>query len=288
MTLSVPLTAAAPAPSGGAQAVDRALALLAAIGRAPPQGASLSALAQATDVTKPTARRLLISLMGAHLVEQDGDTRCYHLGTGAFLLGMRAGRRHDIAEQAADCVARLARITGDSVFLLVPQGDEVVCLMREEGAYPIRTHALLAGDRNPAGVGAGGIALLAALPPAEAAETLDRVAAAAKARMGEASRHLAADVALARDRGFALNPGRVVPGSWGVAIPVLWPDRRPAAALTVAAIESRMDPARQIELSRLMRAEAALIETRLARHLTPRARADAPAPATERTAKGRP
>ena len=168
------MNAASLAPAGGAKAVDRALALLAAVGRAPPEGASLAALAQAAGVAKPTARRLLISLMGAGLVEQDAGSRCYHLGAGAFLLGLRAGRRHDMAEQAADCVARLARDSGDSAFLLVPQGDEVVCLMREEGAFPIRTHALLAGDRNPAGVGAGGIALLAALPPEEAAATLDR------------------------------------------------------------------------------------------------------------------
>lgn len=278
------LNAASLAPSGGAQAVDRALALLAAVGRAPPEGASLAALAQAAGVAKPTARRLLISLMGADLVEQDAATRCYHLGAGAFLLGLRAGRRHDMAEQAADCVARLARDSGDSAFLLVPQGDEVVCLMREEGAFPIRTHALLAGDRNPAGVGAGGIALLAALPPEEAAATLDRIAPATAARMGEAAAHLPADVAQARERGFALNPGRVVPGSWGVAVPVLWPDGRPAAALTIAAVESRMGPARQPELVRLLRAEAALIEARLARPLTPGAD---PAPQlTLRTEKG--
>lgn len=284
MGTQAPLSAASPALAGGAQAVDRALALLAAVGRAPPEGAPLSALAQAAGVAKPTARRLLISLMGAHLVEQDAGTRAYHLGAGAFLLGLRAGRRHDMAEQAADCVARLARDSGDSAFLLVPQGDEVVCLMREEGAYPIRTHALLAGDRNPAGVGAGGIALLAALPPEEAAATLERIAPATAARMGEAAAHLPVDVALARERGWALNPGRVVPGSWGVAVPVLWPDGRPAAALTVAAVEARMGPLRQAELVRMMQAEAALIGARLARPLTPGA-SPAPQP-TLRTAKG--
>ncbi|SDK93535.1 IclR family transcriptional regulator [Paracoccus chinensis] len=284
MVVQAPFPATGPALPGGAQAVDRALALLAAVGRAPPEGASLSSLAQVAGVAKPTARRLLISLMGAALVEQDAGTRLYHLGAGAFLLGLRAGRRHDMAELAADCVARLARDSGDSAFLLVPQGDEVVCLMREEGAFPIRTHALLAGDRNPAGVGAGGLALLAALSPEEAAATLDRVAPATAARMGEAAAHLPADVALAREQGFALNPGRVVPGSWGVAVPVLWPDGRPAAALTIAAIDSRMGPARQAELVRLLRAETALIEARLARPLTPGA-SPAPQP-TLRTPRG--
>ena len=111
------LTRPAPDPdqaipaAGGAQAVDRALALLAAVGRAGPEGDTLSGLAQASGVARPTARRLLISLIAAHLVEQDRGSRAYHLGPGAWLLGLRAGRRHDMAEQAADCVARLARAT---------------------------------------------------------------------------------------------------------------------------------------------------------------------------------
>ena len=75
MGAQAPLSAASPALPGGAQAVDRALARLAAVGRAPPEGASLSALSQAAGVAKPTARRLLISLMGADLVEQDARTR---------------------------------------------------------------------------------------------------------------------------------------------------------------------------------------------------------------------
>ena len=69
----------APAVQGGAQAVDRALGLLAAVGRAPAEGATLAALARAAGMSKPTARRLLISLIAAHLVEQDRESRAYHL-----------------------------------------------------------------------------------------------------------------------------------------------------------------------------------------------------------------
>lgn len=256
----------AAAQPGGAQAVDRALALLAAVGGSGPQGAALATLALATGVPKPTARRLLISLIGAHLVEQDAASR-YHLGAGAFLLGLRAGRRHDLLEQAADCVARLARASGDSAFLLVPQGDEALCLMRQEGTYPIRTHALLAGDRNPLGVGAGGLALLAALPEPEAAATLDRLGPALAARMGEAAAEVPGDVARARRLGHAVNPGRVVAGSWGIGVAVRWPDGRPAAALSIAAVDNRLGPARQEELAALLHDEAAVIARRLALHL---------------------
>lgn len=261
--------APAPAVQGGAQAVDRALGLLAAVGRAPAEGATLATLAEAAGMSKPTARRLLISLIAAHLVEQDRGSRAYHLGPGAWLLGLRAGRRHDMARLAADCVARLAAESGDSAFVVVPQGDEYLCLTRIEGAHPVRTHAMLAGDRNPLGAGAAGIALLAALPEAEAQAALRRLGPALDARMGAEAAHVAGDVARARATGHALNPGRVVAGSWGIGVPVLWPDGRPAAALSIAAVETRMGPAREEDLARLLRAEAATLADRLAHHLTP-------------------
>ena len=262
------------AAAGGAQSVDRALALLAAVGRAGVAGATLADLARASGMAKPTARRLLISLIAAHLVEQDDATRAYHVGPGAWLLGLRAGQRHDMTALAADAVTRLAQVSGDSAFLLIPQGDEVLCLLREEGSHPIRTHALLAGDRNPMGVGAGGLALLAALPRDEADATLTRLVPVLAARMGaEAAAHVPADVARARAEGYAVNPGRVIAGSWGIGAAVCWPDGRPAAALSIAAVENRLGPFRQEELSRLLLAEAARIEARLARHLTPSAAA---------------
>ena len=52
-------------------------------------------------------------------------------------------------------------------------------------------------------------------------------------------------------------------------MPVLWPDGRPAAALSIAAVETRMGPAREDDLARLLRAEAATLADRLAHHLTP-------------------
>lgn len=259
-----------PAATGGAQSVDRALALLAAVGRAGDGGAALADLARAAGMAKPTARRLLISLIAAHLVEQDDATRGYHLGAGAWLLGLRAGLRHDMTALAADAVARLATSSGDSAFLLVPQGDEVLCLIRHEGSHPIRTHALLAGDRNPLGVGAGGLALLATLPEDEAAVTLARLKPALDARMGaDAAAHIPGDVARARLAGYAINPGRVIAGSWGIGAAIRWPDGRPAAALSIAAVENRLGPFRQDDLSRLLLAETARIEARLSRHLTP-------------------
>lgn len=254
-----------PASAGsGAQSVERALALLSLVGRGGDAGRGLAGLVSETGLSRPTARRLLMALAGAGLIEQDGATRRYHLGPEAFLLGSLAASRHGMLNHAADNLRRLARATGDTAFISVPQGDHILCLHREDGDFPIRTHALQKGDRNPLGAGAGGLAVLAAMPKARADAVLARLQDALRQRMGAASDRLGADVDLARERGYAVNPGRVVAGSWGIGVAILWPDGTPAAALSLAAIEARMGSDRQPRLAALLHDEARLIEAALA------------------------
>lgn len=244
---------------GGAQAVTRALSLLSLVGRGGSAGLGLADLSTAADLTRPTVRRLLLALVAARMVEQDRVTRRYHLGPEAYLLGTFAEDRHGILGHARDAMLRLARDTGDTVLLTVPQDDHTLCLERIEGDFPVRTHALMRGDRKPAGVGAGALAILAALPQPEAQALLARVAHLT----GDLDADLKHDMALARQTGHALNPGRVVAGSWGLGVAFLWPDGRPAGALSIAAIENRMGPARQRELAAALHHEAQLIQARL-------------------------
>ncbi|MDK8871207.1 MULTISPECIES: IclR family transcriptional regulator [Paracoccus] len=250
--------------SGGAQAVARALSLLSLVGRGGGEGLALGQLAAASGLTRPTVRRLLLALAAARMVEQDRRTRRYHLGPEAYLLGTFAAERHGILHHARESMLRLARETGDALLLTVPQGDHTLCLERIEGDFPIRTHALMRGDRKPAGVGAGALAILAALPAPEADALLRQTAPQAEALAPGLAPALAEDLAHARAAGHALNPGRVVPGSWGLGVAILWPDGRPAGALSIAAIENRMGEARRAELAVLLHREAQLVATRLA------------------------
>ncbi|HCJ74596.1 MAG TPA: transcriptional regulator, partial [Agrobacterium sp.] len=71
----------------GARAVDRALALLSMVGRHAERGVSLSGIVAESGLNKPTARRLLLALIRAGLVEQDEETRRYYLGEEAYVLG---------------------------------------------------------------------------------------------------------------------------------------------------------------------------------------------------------
>lgn len=256
----LPIRPADASQSGGAQAVQRALALLSNVGRGGSAGLGLGDLAEAVGLARPTARRLLLALCQARMVEQDPATRRYHLGPEAYLLCSFASDRHGILIHAEDCLHRLADETGDTAFLTVRQDDHSICLLRVEGAFPIRTHALKTGDRKPMGVGVGALAILAALPEPEAEALLARIALL----LGDLKAPLESDAALARRQGHALNPGRIVPGSWGIGVAIRWPDGRPAGALSLAAIEDRMRPERQRELAALLHREADLVAARLA------------------------
>ncbi|MFG1299984.1 IclR family transcriptional regulator [Xanthobacter sp. V3C-3] len=254
--------------AGGTQSIERAVALLTLVGQAEPAGARLTDLVAASGLAKPTARRVLLALVRAGLLDQDDASRRYHVGPEAYVLGTRAAARFGIHALALDGLARLARATGDCAFLSVPRGAFSICLHREEGTYPIRSHVLQAGDRHPLGVGAAGLALLAALPDAEVEHALaanaETLAAHYPGYDVPALRH---QVAEARAAGYALNPGLYVPGAWGMGVAVAGPDGRAVGALSLAAIESRLTPARQHELAPLLRQEADALSAALGRRL---------------------
>ncbi|MCQ0988722.1 IclR family transcriptional regulator [Jiella marina] len=253
------------APEGsGAQSVDRALTLLSLIGRHCEKGASLAAIVEGSGLNRPTARRLVLALIRSRLVEQDPVTRRYFLGEEAYVLGVLASRRFGFLDCALESLASLSKTSGDTSFASIRRGDYSVCLHREEGAFPIRTHALDPGHRHPLGVGAGAMAMLAALDDAEIARILDtNQAILAEHYPAYTSEAFAQDIAFARSRGYALNPGRVLQNSWAIGMAVRYPDGHIAGALSVAAIDSRMGEARQAELARDLAAEVLKVETRL-------------------------
>ena len=248
----------------GTQSIARAVALLRLVAGHGSAGASLSGLVEASGLAKPTCRRILVALIEAGLAEQDPLTRRYFLGPEAYLLGTLAADRFGAHRLALEGVTRLAQETGDAAFVQVRRDWFAVCLHREDGPYPIRSHVLAAGDRHPLGAGAGGIALLAALSDTD----MERALKANARLIAERYPMLTSDVvaglvAEARQNGYGFNRGLLFPGSWGLGIAVRDAQGRPDFCLSLAAIESRMQPDRVPYLVKLLREEARLLEARL-------------------------
>lgn len=249
----------------GTQSIGRAVALLRQLAATRNRGAGLSELVEASGLAKPTCRRILLALIEAGLAEQDPITRRYFLGPEAYVLGTVAADRFGLHRLAADSVTRLARETGDAAFLQVRRDWSVVCLQREDGDFPIRSHVLAAGDRHPIGCGAGGITIAAAMPDAEIEASFEANDAILATRYRMLNRPLMRDlVAEARRLGYGLNRGLLFPGSWGMGMVVRDERGRPNACLSLAAIESRMQPDRQVQLAELLREEVRRVEARIA------------------------
>jgi DNA-binding IclR family transcriptional regulator len=252
----------------GAGVIARSAALLRALAAGEPHGASTTALAATTDLARPTVHRLLSTLRDEGLVERDPADGGWHLGPECFLLGAAAVNRHDLTPVARQSVARLARETGESAFFSARRGDETVCVLREDGSFPIRSHVLHEGIRFPLGVASAGLVLLAFLRERERSSYL--ATAHLEEQYGDAhtARALRARVAETRERGYAVNPGLIVPGSWGLGAAVFDRDGEARWALTLTGVEARIAPPRQAELGQLLLDEAHDLARRMRSHLT--------------------
>jgi DNA-binding IclR family transcriptional regulator len=211
---------------------------------------------------------LLSTLRDEGLVERDPADGGWHLGPECFLLGAAAVNRHDLTPVARQSVARLARETGESAFFSARRGDETVCVLREDGSFPIRSHVLHEGIRFPLGVASAGLVLLAFLRERERSSYL--ATAHLEEQYGDAhtARALRARVAETRERGYAVNPGLIVPGSWGLGAAVFDRDGEARWALTLTGVEARIAPPRPAELGQLLLDEAHDLARRMRSHLT--------------------
>lgn len=247
----------------GPSVVGRIGTILRALAAREPAGASTTDLAAATALPRPTAHRLLVALRGEGLVERDESSGAWHLGPECFLLGAAATSRHDITPVAREAVRRIARETGESAFFSVRRGDETVCLLREDGSFPIRSHVLHEGIRFPLGVASAGMVILAFLPEREREAYLARVDLVDRYGEQHSPDLVRQRIRTTRSLGHALNPGLLVPGSWGLGAAVFDAQGEPRWALSITGIEARLAPPRQAELGRLLLEEAHALAARV-------------------------
>ena len=258
----------------GSQSVDRALKLLSLVGRRGRSGMSLNEIVEASGFNKATTRRLLLALMRARLIEQDEAGRRYYVGQEAYVLGVFAADRFGLLQMSMESLIRISRKTSDTSFLSVRRHTHSICLHREEGTFPIRSHVLQKGFEHPLGIGAGSLAMLAALDDEEIEAVMGHNAAEITQDYPNLpTNYIPEGVAAARIKGYAVNPGMIYPNSWAIGVALRYPDGGLAGAISVTAIDSRMQEPRQRELAAILREEATYIETKLAQMIEPERKA---------------
>lgn len=237
-----------------ADVIGRTAALLRAVASNEPKGLRTSEAALAAGLPRPTAHRLLTSMGKEGLVDRLAGGR-WCVGPELFLLGLGAAPRYDARNVAQPLVRRLAVTTGESASFSVRRGDETVCLAHEEGTFPLRSHVLREGVRFPLGVASAGIAILAFMPDADREAYLERADLAQEWGPEHDRSALEQRLRTTRERGYSLNPGLIIAGSWGMAAVVFDHDEQPIGAISLTGIELRFAPDRREELgAQLLRA----------------------------------
>ncbi|MFT4260423.1 IclR family transcriptional regulator [Microbacterium sp.] len=248
----------------GAQAIARASRLLRLV-TAAGHGAALQSLARDAGLSRSTAHRLLSALRAEGLVDQDRASALWMPGPELYLMGTVAAARYDVTGLARDIVRSLAVKTEESAFLSVRRADETVCILREEGSFPIRSFVLSEGVRFPLGVASAGLAILSFLPDHDVDAYLER--------HPELSEHwgrthapgpLRTRLAETKAQGYAVNPGLIVQGSWGMGAAVFDRQGRPEWALSLTGVEFRFGPDRLPQLGRTLLAHAHQLSGRIA------------------------
>lgn len=249
------------APPSGTQSIERVVNLLRVVASRGRNGIRLGDITAASGLPSSTCFRILQRLEREGVLERHTVTRKYLLGPLIYELGLLASPGFLLAPRCEDALAALAERTQDTVYLSERRGIEAVCSARALGGYPIKALTLDVGIRRPLGIGAGGLAILCALPPAEAetiiAEHADRypkLSTLSAGRVREA-------VAEGRERGYAFLEAAVYPGTAavGVAIGTLVP----MAAISVAAISARLDVTRRQEIAAEVQRQALLLGRQL-------------------------
>jgi DNA-binding IclR family transcriptional regulator len=245
-----------PAATGG---VPRVFSVIRALADAQADGARVTQVARNVGLTQATTHRLLQSLIGEGMVEQDERSKLYRLSTDFFALAAKAGNPGNLRALCRPVLLRLCASLGDSIFLLVRSGFEAVCLDRSEGPFPIRSFTGDVGGRVALGVGQGALAILAFLPQEEREEVIRFNLARVREYGVYDEVYLRTEIERVRQTGFAARNSGLLEGMAGVAVPILDREGRAVAALAVGTIADRLNPDRLPTVVELLKREAAAI-----------------------------
>lgn len=243
---------------GGSRTLRRGLLLLDAILASGAAGLRVVDLCRAASLERATVYRLLHTLLESGHVAQQGRFR--------YVPGARLARLAQPVTVAAfpaklqPVLSRVSAACGDAAFAIVRDGALSHCIARQVGTHPVQILVIQVGTRQPLGVGAAGLALLAALPDEQVAEVIAANAGTLDHYGGMTPERMRLLVRSARERGWSVIGNHATRGVLAVGMPVHNAKGEPVAAISVASTHARMPKERQKLIARWMReAVAALL-----------------------------
>lgn len=218
----------------GIQSVEIAIEILKVIGGA-DEPLTIGEIAERVDMSKSRLHRYLTSLFRTGFVRRD-NRLCYTVGRDAMTLGLTAVRRFDMREETRPMLMQLREQLNETVALSVwtEQGPYYLHWVESQRAVNvgIRVGAQVSALRS-----AGGKVFLAYLPERATAHIVGRELA----EFGISRADYEEEMALVRERGYAMTEESLLPGIATVGCPVFHQAGDIAATVTVVGILGHLD-----------------------------------------------
>ncbi|TFD52278.1 IclR family transcriptional regulator [Cryobacterium frigoriphilum] len=224
-------------------AVDKALSLLSAFGAEADTGIGVSELARRSHLSKSTAFRLLGMLERNGAVERAGTN--YRLGPLLHSLGSQVySPAHDnIRNALTPYLMELYETAHQTVHLAVLHGTDVIYLNKLFGHRPLRSPSRIGGRVPAYCTGVGKVLLAYNFENTEL--TLARPLSAWTPKTITDPDKFRAALAKIRAEGIGYDDEESVLGLSCVAAPILGPNGKPIAALSISGQTGKFSPASQ-------------------------------------------
>jgi IclR family transcriptional regulator, acetate operon repressor len=244
-------------PAAGTQSIDRASEMLACL--LDSDGPmSLRELAEAADLPKSTASRLLSALERHGLVHQDGERGKLEPGPAILRFAHRGGVERHLIELAETALEAIADASAETVNLSVPTPYGVDHLAQVDGRHFLGAGQWV-GRRTDYHCTANGKVFLAfgvaELPPGRLARLTTATVVSRAA--------LDAELATVRRDGYATAVDELEDGLTAIAAPVRGPNGDVIAALSISGPTLRLTRERVAELTPMLCEQADALSQRL-------------------------
>lgn len=242
---------AAEVPDAASRTLQRGLRVLDAVLDGGRDGLRVVDLCRAVGLERATVYRLLGTLTDTGYVAERGRFR-YVPGPRLAALAP-AGATPNMAVRLQPVLERVSAACGDAAFAIVREGALSHCIARQVGTHPVQVLVIQVGTRQPLGVGAAGLALLAALPDAMVQDVIAANAPHLAAYGGMTPERMRILVRATRELGWSVIGNHATRGVLAAGMAVRNGDGEPVAAISVASTLARMPRERQELIARTIR-----------------------------------
>ncbi len=219
--------------------VTKAINILDILAIKADEGVSLAELCALIDIPKSSVHRYLVTLQELGLAERQNNDR-YFLGTKVIEMAGTYLLKSDLRKDSQTALDELSEITGETIHLAVPSGNEVVYIAKVESKHALSMYSHI-GARLPMYCTALGKAILAFSNEHELDALLTKPLVARTPCSITSLAALVEELALIRSRGYAIDNEENETGIRCVGAPIFDYLTKPVGAISISAPCDRMD-----------------------------------------------